>query len=110
MPTDDSSEHDRIPMQFLIIGAAQDPTFSHEEDYGGASVGCWIKNQTRKNAYLVAKGWIEDHGWVPLSLEDQHPVSKADYDDDTKGRRYFEQALTDEEVFVFYTWPTQEKA
>src|SRR5205809_6080471 len=49
-----------------FVEAAQDPTFCHEKQFGGATVGCWIKDQTKKNAYLVAKGWIEDHGWVPL--------------------------------------------
>jgi hypothetical protein len=66
-------------MQYLIIDAAQDATFGHKEEYGGASVGCWIKNQTRKNAYLIAKGWIEDRGWVVLSLEEQCPVSEESY-------------------------------
>jgi hypothetical protein len=26
------SEHERIPMQYLIIEAAQDPTYSHEKE------------------------------------------------------------------------------
>ena len=109
MPTD-YSEHERIPMQYLIIDAAQDPTNAHEKQYGGASVGCWIKNQTKKNAYLIAKGWIEDHGWVPLSLEGRYPVSQEDYKNKPEGRQHFEQALIDEEVFVFFTLPKHEKA
>jgi hypothetical protein len=97
------SEHERIPMQYLMIDAAQDPTFAHEKFYDGATVGCWIKNQTKKNAYLVAKGWIEDHGRVSLSLEDQYPVSEVDYKEKSEGKQYFEQALIDEEIFVFHT-------
>ena len=68
MPEREYTKHERIPMQYLIVEAAQGPTFCHEKQFGGATVGCWIKDQTKKNAYLVAKGWIEDHGWVPLSL------------------------------------------
>ena len=109
MPTE-YAEHERILMQYLIIDAAQDPTYAHEKQYCGANVGCWIKNQTKKNAYLIAKGWIEDHGWVTLALKDQHPVSHEDYKDKGEGRRYFEQALIDEEVFVFITSPEHEKA
>jgi hypothetical protein len=89
-------------MQYLIIEAAQDPTFKHEAHYQGAQVGCWIQNQTKKNAYLIAKGWIEEQGWVALSLEDQHSVTASTYKDNPKGRRYFEQALIDDEVFVFF--------
>lgn len=96
-------------MQYLIIDAAQDPTFAHDKVYGGAMVGCWIKNQTKTNAYLIAKGWIENHGWVSLSLEDQYPVTEEDYKVKSEGKRYFEQALIDDEVFVFYTSPKDEK-
>ena|ERR1700685_404791 len=103
------SEHERVPMQYLIINAAQDPTFEHKLAHGGAIVGCWIKNQSKKNAYLVANGWIEDHGWVSLSLEDQYPVSEDDYKMKSEGKQYFEQALIDEEVFVFNTFPIHEK-
>lgn len=110
MPEREYTEHERIPMQYLIVEAAQDPTFCHEKQFGGATVGCWIKDQTKRNAYLVAKGWIEDHGWVPLSLEDQYPVSAERYEGNAEGRQYFEQALTDGEVFVFHTSPHHEKA
>jgi len=89
-------------MQYLIIEAAQDPTIKHENRYKSAQVGCWIKNQTEKNAFLIAKGWIEEQGWVALSLEDLHPVSVEYFKNNPEGRRYFEQALIDDEVFVFY--------
>jgi len=95
-------------MQYLILAAAQDPTYAHEKEYGGAHVGCWIKNQTKRNAFSIAKGWIEDSGWVPLSLEDQHPVSVETYADNHESRHYFEQALIDEEVFVFHMFPIRE--
>ena len=97
-------------MQYLIIDAAQDPTYPHEKQCGGACVGCWIKNQTKKNAYLIAKGRIEERGWVVLSLEEQYPISAETYRDKTEGRQYFEQALIDEEVFVFFTSPKHEKS
>jgi hypothetical protein len=109
MPDKEYSEHERIPMQHLIIDAAQDPTFAHKKIYGGATVACWIKNQTRKNAGLIAKGWVEDNGWVVLSLDEQHPISEADYEKKQDGKQHFEQALTDDEVFVFYTFPEHER-
>ncbi len=105
MAADTDSDYDRIPMQYLIIDASQDPTYKQKESYGAATVGCWIRYQTRKNAYLIAKGWIEERGWVVLSLEDQYPVNADDYKNNSEHRRYFEQALTDDEVFVFFTCP-----
>jgi hypothetical protein len=109
MTKENYSEHERIPMQYLIIDAAQDPTFAHDEAHGGAAVGCWIKNQTKQNAYLIAKGWIEEHGWVVLSVEDQYPISEDDYKEKSDGKEYFEQALIDEQFFVFHTFPTHEE-
>jgi hypothetical protein len=109
MPTGEHTEHERIPMQYLIIDAAQDPTFAHEKEYGGATVGCWIRNQTKRNAFLIAKGWIEEHGWVALALDEQRSVSAETYRNEPESRQYFEQALIDDEVFVFYTFPKHDK-
>jgi len=100
-----NSEFERIPMQYLILDAAQAPSVHHQKKYAGAQVGCWIKNQTKKNAYLVAKGRIEEQGWVVLSLEVQRPVTAETYKNNPEGRRYFGQALLDDEVFVFFTHP-----
>ena len=100
--------HDRIPMQYLIIDAEQNEEFDHDEVYGGASVGCWIKNQTEKNAYLIAKVWIEENGWRIICLDEQYPISEEDYSDKPEGREYFEQALIDGEVFVFHTFPVNQ--
>jgi hypothetical protein len=98
-------EHDRIPMQYLIIEAAPDLTFDQKDrNIVGSAVGCWIKNQTKTNALHVARGWIEAQGWVVLDLIDQYPVSSETYKNKTEGREYFEQALTDDEVFVFHTY------
>lgn len=99
----------RIPMQYLIIDAEQNEDFEHSERLGGASVGCWIKNQTEENAYLISKGIIEKSGWKVIRLDEQYPISEADYGDKPEGREYFEQALTDEEVFVFHTFPENEQ-
>lgn len=95
-------------MQYLVIAAAPDPTYNHEQECGGAHVGCWIKNQTRRNAWLLAKGWLEELGWVPLSLEEQQLVTADTYADNPDARRYFEQALVDDEVFVFHKFPKTE--
>lgn len=101
--------HNRIPMQYLIIDAEQNDDFVHSERHGGAAVGCWIKNQTEENAYLIAKGIIEKNGWKVLRLDEQYPISEEDYDNKSAGREYFELALIDEEVFVFHTFPENEQ-
>ena len=86
MSKEEHTEHERIFMQYLIIDAAQDPEFAHDKIYGGATVGCWIKNQTKKNAYLIAKGWIEERGWIVLSVEEQYPISEDTYKEKKDGK------------------------
>jgi hypothetical protein len=95
------SDIERIPMQYLIIDAAQDPIFNHRKKHNGAQIGCWIKNQNKTDAYLIAKRWIEEQGWIVSSLEVQQPVTADKYQDNPEGRRYFEQALIEEKAFVF---------
>ncbi len=72
-------------------------------------MGYWIKNQTRKNAHLTATGGLEDNGWMVLSLKEQHPISELDYEENQDGKQYFEQALLDDEAFVFHTCPVHER-
>jgi hypothetical protein len=68
-----------------------------------------LDKKSDKNAYLIAKGWIEDQAWVALSLEAQYPISEETYREKSEGRQYYEQALIDQEVFVFFTSPKDEK-
>ena len=78
--------YDRIPMQYLIFDAEQNEEFDHSETYGGAAVGCWIKNQTKKNAYLIFKGWIEENGWNVIDLDQQTPITGEDYKENPEGK------------------------
>ena len=110
MPSKNSDSDKLIPMQYLIIEAVQDPSCVHEREYGGASVGCWIKGRSENEAALLAKAWVQNSGWVPLSIEEQYSVTEDFYSEDAGGREYFEQALIDNEVFVFYTFPKDAKA
>jgi len=91
-------------MQFLIIDAAPDPTFDHEADYAGACVSCWIKDQTADNAFRIARCYIEEHGWVVLEKDEHYPITAEAYENNPHSKKYFNQALIDEEVFVFHTY------
>jgi hypothetical protein len=111
---DDPGENDwvRIPMQYVRVAAERmefdveggEPVRPNEDpemgDAKNAEVHCWIKDQTQRNAMHVAAGWIAEHGWVVLEVLDQQPVTRADFTD-TEYLQYFEQALTDSEVFLY---------
>ncbi|MDF7802052.1 hypothetical protein P4C99_21450 [Pontiellaceae bacterium B1224] len=101
--------HERIPMQFLTFEGVQDPSIQHDEKFGGAFINCWIKDQTTQNAIYIAKGCIEDEGWIVLELNDHRIVTDEDYNEGHDGREYYEQALIDEEVFFFHTFSKKGK-
>lgn len=92
-------------MQYLVIEAIQDSSYSHVEISGGATVGCWIKDQSEKNSRFIAKSWIREQGWIPQDILEHQVITIEDYDAEPEGREYFDQAILDEEVFVFFTFP-----
>jgi hypothetical protein len=112
---EDPEERDwvRIPMQYIRVAAerlqlsadGEDALPDDEEDAEmagakDAEVHCWIKDQTQRNAMHVAAGWIAEHGWVVTEVIEQRPVTRADFEN-TEYLQYFEQALTDSEVFLY---------
>jgi hypothetical protein len=94
----------RIPMQLVRLEARQDPEYPHQQWYEGAAIDCFIKDQTESNALYIAKGAVEDDGWVVTAVEEQYEINEESFDTDTEKSKFFQQALTDEEVFVFYCW------
>ena len=103
-------EWTHIPMQLIQIHARQNPGYAHEKRYAGAYIDCYIKDQTEKNALYAAKGWVADNGWEPITVDEQREISEADYEEGSEGRDYVRQALTDEEVFVYYVYERDDDA
>ena len=113
---EDPEENDwvRVPMQYMRVAAerlefdaegGETPAAADDEpdDMAGATdaeVHCWITDQTQRNAMHVAAGWVAEHGWVITEVIEQRPVTRADFTD-TEYLQYFEQALTDSEVFLY---------
>ncbi len=118
---EDPEERDwvRVPMQYVRVAAERleldiegvekpDPADEPDDmgDAKNAEVHCWIRDQTQRNAMHVAAGWIAEHGWVVTEVIEQRPVSRADFTD-TEYLQYFEQALTDAEVFLYEVEETE---
>ena len=99
----------RLPMQYIRAAAERmafdpddEPDDDEEEidDATHAEVHCWVADQTQRNALHVAAGWVAEHGWALTEIIEQRPVARADFAD-TEYLQYFEQALTDSEVFLY---------
>jgi hypothetical protein len=91
-------------MRYLIFTVEPRRGSIHAKSCLGAKVGCWIKDRSKEEAETVARTFIEGEAWNVLTLDDHQIVSDSTYKDKVEGRCYYEQALIDREVFVFYTF------
>ncbi|MCX7666973.1 MAG: hypothetical protein N2112_15680 [Gemmataceae bacterium] len=90
----------RLPMQYLQIEAVTDNSETPEEEAEQGIVHCWIRDQSPTNAVYIAVGWISSEGWDVLQIIENKPVTASDFQE-TDLLPYYEQALVDNEVFVF---------
>ncbi len=95
-------------MQLIRIEAKQCPDYAHEKSYAGACINCYIKDQTAENALYIARGWIAKNGWDVVAIEEQREISEEDCEDSSDGKKFFQQTVIDEEVFVYYCFETED--
>jgi hypothetical protein len=91
-------------MYFLIYSAHPNKGTEAHSKYSGADIACWIKTNNRESARLRSRRLIEGRNWTIDRLEEEHPMSRK-MAESSKGLQYYEQALVDGEVLVFFTSP-----
>jgi hypothetical protein len=74
--------------------------------FGGAHVNCWVLLPER-DALARATRLVEGYGWRVERIDESREVARSDYAEDASELAYFEQALSDQEVMVFHTWPNE---
>ena len=98
-----------MPVFFLQYEAT--PTrgsIDDQEGIAGAHVNCWVLRTTLQEAEEVAVEWIRKEGYVVGDADDAHEaIEGASRSEEAEA--YFQQALIDGEVFVFYTYPVEEE-
>jgi|SRR5215831_1656667 hypothetical protein len=95
-------------MFFLQFEAKPREDNPERETVGGAFVNCWIERADLDEAAAVASKMIEEQGWSIVKASQMQPVDRAFYADGDEGLQYFEQALIDKEVLVFFAYPAGE--
>ena len=96
-----------MAIYFFTFLALPTPDAKEFEDAAGAYVNCWMRNETGQNARERAEELIRDYGWSVEGLEEEAVVTGDDYADDDEDREFYEQALMEDEVLVFNTWPRE---
>jgi len=94
-----------MTMYFFVIEVFPAPNSEAAKKYGGGHASCWINSADRKNAQDKATALVTSAGWVPLKIIEEKEVSAESYGADEPGLEHFAQAITDDEVCVFYTYP-----
>lgn len=92
----------RIPMQYLVLTVEPDRETGPDEEPPPAEVHVWVKEQTPKNAFHIAAGWLAEDGLRVTEVTQQVTVTRPDFEG-TELLEYYEQALTDDEVFLYVT-------
>jgi hypothetical protein len=89
-------------LRYLVAPAADHP---ERDRLGEAYVCCWIDRRTLASADKAARRDIRRQKWQVLDRECGDVVTADDYDSNGEWLEYYEQALTDKEVFVYYRSP-----
>jgi hypothetical protein len=97
---------DRADRRFLVMYVAVPGNEAEgSEGAAGAYVNCWINAGSESEAIRRASREVHDAGWVIEELRGVRVVTQADYAEGDPNLEYFEQALIDDEVLAFHTWP-----
>lgn len=72
-------------------------------EYGGAYANCWVQREVLSDAMAAAIDLVHDAGWQAETVEEERQVFREEFNGD--GLEYFDQAVLDNEVCVFHTWP-----
>ena len=91
---DQVGEWQRIPMQYIA--------FEVSNELRTAEVSCWIKDQTKRNALVIAMADVEKIEWNIENLLEHEETTIEEYEEDEESLKYYEQALVDGEVYVIY--------
>lgn len=73
---------------------------------GGAYINCWVSARSEEEASKSAYAMIRERGWKVVSIQEGcREVTRALYEEDEESRGYYDQAVVDEECYVFHQWP-----
>lgn len=72
------------------------------DETAGAYINCYIQKESYIEADRIARKEIKDLNWIILDQEDAFEIDAETLSDD--GKKYYEQALIDQTVYVFHTY------
>ncbi|NOS90501.1 MAG: hypothetical protein HOP30_01135 [Cyclobacteriaceae bacterium] len=80
-----------------------------DKSIAGGMIGCWIERASIYKADKVARELIKEQNWDIIKKDRFKTVKPNSVDKDSEHYQYYDQALIDKEVLVFYTYPKTKK-
>ncbi len=96
-----------MKIYYLQYQSEPSPESKDSDRIGGAFINCWIKAGSLDAAKDLAQNSIRNNNWIILSLEESYVVDSDYYRENKESLEYYEQAITDGEVYVYHSWPNQ---
>jgi hypothetical protein len=90
---------------FYIVYHCQPNKKYAGELIGGAYIGCWIATTTLSKVDKIARKLIKEQNWSILETDEEGEILPGSMNKKNPRFEYYEQALIDKEVLVFYTYP-----
>jgi hypothetical protein len=75
--------------------------------YGGAYINVYTTDQSEAAALKTASREVADAGWRSRAIQSVAFVTRDDFEDDSDGLAYFEQARIDGIVLIMHTFSSE---
>lgn len=93
-----------MKMFYLIYEGRPNKNY-HDKSIAGGQIGCWIETTNITKADKIARDLIKEHNWDIIKKDRFKTIKPDSVDKDSEHYQYYDQALIDKEVLVFYTYP-----
>jgi len=91
-------------MIFIQFEAIPSQRVADRDNVSGASVNCWVNVDDASEAEHTAKQWIDEQGWVVVSVEECRTIDVAAEINGASGE-YISGAVRSGGCLVFHKWP-----
>ena len=91
----------------VTIDALPLPGTEATNSYGGAYINVYTVDQSEAAALATASREVAGAGWQSRAIESVSFVTRSDFEDDSDGLTYFDQAKMDGVVLVVHTFSNE---
>lgn len=82
---------------------------TEKDNVAGAYISGYIEAGGIETAMVIVKDKIAELGWEINEFEKATILRQEDFDESPEGLEYYEQALSDKEVYVIHTYPNDDE-